>query len=96
MGSGKNSYVNPLDAIPTKWSNTLKKIRRQKQENCVSVFGHCKACQVTPMLFTVERQPKKKMVAWVLRWNIIRALNMFLKVCSYIRLHSERFENGHL
>ena len=48
------------------------------------------------MLFTVERQPKKKMVAWVLRWNIIRALNMFLKVCSYIRLHSERFENGHL
>ena len=60
MGSGKNSYVNPLNAIPTKWSNTLKKIRRQKQENCVSVFGHCKACQVTPMLFTVERQPKKK------------------------------------
>ena len=33
-------YINPLSANPTKWSNTLKTIRRQNQTNCLSVFDH--------------------------------------------------------
>ena len=32
--------LNPLSANPTKWSNTLKTIRRQKPTNCLSVFDH--------------------------------------------------------
>ena len=34
------SFLKPLSANPTKWSNTLKTIRRQKPTNCLSVFDH--------------------------------------------------------
>ena len=31
------SELNPLSATPTKWSNTLKTIRREKPTHCLSV-----------------------------------------------------------
>ena len=34
----RDSYVNPLTANPTEWSNTLKQIRLPT--NCLSVFDH--------------------------------------------------------
>ena len=32
--------VNPLNAYPTKWSNTLKQFVDNLTVNCLSVFGH--------------------------------------------------------
>ena len=32
--------VNPLNASPTKWSNTLKQFVCKVPTNCLSVFGH--------------------------------------------------------
>ena len=32
--------LKPLSANPTKWSNRLYTIRRQKSTNCLSVFDH--------------------------------------------------------
>ena len=34
------SPLNPLSTNPTKWSNTLKIIRRPLPMNCLSVSGH--------------------------------------------------------
>ena len=34
------SHVNPLSANPTKWSNTLKTVRRLLLTNCLSLFDH--------------------------------------------------------
>ena len=33
-------FFNPFNTNPTKWSNTLKQIRRQQPTNCLSVFDH--------------------------------------------------------
>ena len=33
--------INPLSAIPTKWSNTLKQFVGKFPTNCLSVFDHC-------------------------------------------------------
>ena len=34
------SFVNPLSADPTKWSNTLKQFVGNLPTNCLSVFNH--------------------------------------------------------
>ena len=33
-------YLNPLNANPTKWSNTLKQFVGNLLTNCLSVFDH--------------------------------------------------------
>ena len=38
--NSKVTGFNPLTADPTKWSNTVKKNRRQQPTNCLSVFDH--------------------------------------------------------
>ena len=32
--------INPLNANPTKWSNTLKQFVDKLSTDCLSVFGH--------------------------------------------------------
>ena len=34
--------LNPLNANPTKWPNTLKQFVGKLSSNCLSVFGHLK------------------------------------------------------
>ena len=34
------NFINPLSAIFTKWSNTLKQFVGKFRTNCLSVFGH--------------------------------------------------------
>ena len=38
MGKLWSQFFNPLNTIPTKWSNTLK--LKQQPTNCMSVFDH--------------------------------------------------------
>ena len=33
-------HINPLNAKPTKWPNTLKQFVGKLPTNCFSVFGH--------------------------------------------------------
>ena len=43
------SCLKPLTAKPTKWSNKLKKIRRQQPTNCLSVFDHTVGLAFNPL-----------------------------------------------
>ena len=37
---GDNSFLNRLNANPTKWSNTLRRFVGKFPANCLSVFDH--------------------------------------------------------
>ena len=62
------SSVNPLSAIPTRWSNTLKQFIGKLPTNCLSVFAHFVGLALKGLITLVKIKgafhKEKKLIGW--------------------------------